>query len=196
MPPTSPRPASTVILLRRGGKHAERALEVLMVQRNPAARFMPGVWVFPGGAIDPSEKDDEDAHRFCAVRELAEEAGIEIDAGELIPYSRWITPEAVPIRFDTHFYVALAPAHSPPEPDGSEVVDARWFEPRAALESHRAGEMDLVFPTIKHLESLLEFRTSEEAVEAARSRPIGPVMPRVVGEGDDRRIVMPGEPDY
>ena len=73
---------------------------------------MPGVWVFPGGAVDPADGDGEAAHRAAAVRELAEEAGIEVPADELVAYSRWITPKAVPIRFDTRFYLALAPAHS------------------------------------------------------------------------------------
>src|ERR671924_1095302 len=136
-PAATPRPAATVILLRRGGKHAERGLQVLLVQRNPEARFMPGVWVFPGGSVDPDDGDGEAAHRAAAVRELAEEADIELPAEELVAYSRWITPKAVPIRFDTRFYLALAPAHSPPKPDGSETVDAGWFGPREALDRHQ-----------------------------------------------------------
>lgn len=192
-PPATPRPAATVILLRRGGKHAERGLEVLLVQRNPEARFMPGVWVFPGGAVDPADGEGEAAHRAAAVRELGEEAGIEIPAEELVAYSRWITPKVVPIRFDTRFYLALAPAHSPPRPDGSETIDAAWFQPQAALDSHRAGELSLVFPTIKHLESLLGFVNSADALEAARRREVKPVEPEVVGKGDQRRIVLPDE---
>jgi 8-oxo-dGTP pyrophosphatase MutT (NUDIX family) len=182
-----------VILLRRGGKHAERGIQVLLVQRNPEARFMPGVWVFPGGAVDPADGEGEPAHRAAAVRELAEEAGIEIAAEELVPYSRWITPKTVPIRFDTRFYLALAPAHSPPEPDGSETVDAGWFQPQAALDSHHAGELSLVFPTIKHLESLVGFANSAEALEAARRHDVKPVEPEVVGEGEERRIVLPDD---
>jgi 8-oxo-dGTP pyrophosphatase MutT (NUDIX family) len=191
--PAVPRPAATVILLRRGGQHADRELEVLLVQRNPEARFMPGVWVFPGGAVDAEDGEGEPAHRLCAARELAEEAGIELDPEELVPYSRWITPKLVPIRFDTRFYVALAPAHSPPKPDGSETVDAGWFRPQAALDAHHAGELPLVFPTIKHLESLLGFANSAEAMEAASRRDVRPVEPEVVGEGKERRIVLPDE---
>jgi 8-oxo-dGTP pyrophosphatase MutT (NUDIX family) len=191
--PATPRPAATVILLRRGGKHAERGLEVLLVQRNPEARFMPGVWVFPGGAVDPADGEGEASHRAAAVRELAEEAGIEIPADELVAYSRWITPKVVPIRFDTRFYLALAPAHSPPRPDGSETIDAAWFHPQAALDSHRAGELSLVFPTIKHLESLVGFANSADALEAARRREVKPVEPEVIGHGEDRRIVLPDE---
>ena len=146
--PAVPRPAATVILLRRGGKHRERGLELLLVKRNPEARFMPGVWVFPGGSVDSDDGDGEAAHRAAGARELAEEAGIEVDADDLVAYSRWITPKIVPIRFDTRFYLALAPAHSPPKPDGSETVDAGWFEPQRALDMHHAGELSLVFPTI------------------------------------------------
>jgi 8-oxo-dGTP pyrophosphatase MutT (NUDIX family) len=191
--PPVPRSAATVILLRRGGKHAWRGLELLLVQRNPEARFMPGVWVFPGGAVDPADGDGEVAHRAAAVRELAEEAGIRVDADDLVAYSRWITPRVVPVRFDTRFYLALAPAHSPPQPDGSETVDAGWFEPRRALDLHYADQLPLVFPTIKHLESLAGFASAEEALETARRREVKPVEPEVVGEGDERRIVLPDE---
>jgi 8-oxo-dGTP pyrophosphatase MutT (NUDIX family) len=191
--PATPRPASTVILVRRGGKHADRALELLLVQRNPEARFMPGVWVFPGGALDEDDGSGDEGFKACAVRELNEEAGIEVDPGELVAYSRWITPKVVPIRFDTYFFLALAPAHSPPKPDGSETVDAGWFTPKDALGRHHKGEMSLVFPTIKHLESLLPYANAAEALDAARSREVKPVEPRVVGEGEDRRIVLPDE---
>jgi 8-oxo-dGTP pyrophosphatase MutT (NUDIX family) len=154
---------------------------------------MPGVWVFPGGAVDSTDGDGEEAHRAAAVRELAEEARISLPADELIAYSRWITPKVVPIRFDTRFYLALAPAHSPPTPDGSETVDADWFQPQRALDMHAGGELPLVFPTIKHLESLLGFNNSAEALEAARSREVKAVEPEVVGEGDEQRIVLPDD---
>ena len=192
-PPATPRPAATVILLRRGGKHTERGLELLLVQRNPEARFMPGVWVFPGGAVDAEDGEGEAGHRACAARELREEAGIEVDAGDLVAYSRWITPRVVPVRFDTRFYLALAPAHSPPKPDGSEAVDAGWYSPAGALEMHGRDEMPLVFPTIKHLESLLPYESAKQALEAARRREVRPVEPEVVGEGEERRIVLPDE---
>jgi 8-oxo-dGTP pyrophosphatase MutT (NUDIX family) len=197
--PVTPRPASTVILLRRSGKHRSRGLEVLLVRRNPEARFMPGVWVFPGGAVDAGDRGggDEVTYRACAARELREEAGIDLGADpEMILWSRWITPEVVPIRFDTWFYLALAPPHSPPRPDGEETVDAGWFEPAAALASHRDGEIDLVFPTIKQLEALSEFQTAEEALDAARRSEVEPILPKVTGEASERRVVLPGEPGY
>ena len=190
--PNEPRPAATIILLRRGGRHSQRELEVLMVKRGERSSFMPGVWVFPGGGIEPGEDP-----AGCAARELAEETGIELsDDTEILPWSRWITPEAAPVRFDTHFLVALAPPHSPPRPDGAEVSEAGWFAPRAALEAGRAGEMKLVFPTIKNLETLLAYSRSGEVIDAARERVVEPILPRVVGTPAEHRILLPGDEGY
>jgi len=210
MVPATPRRAASLIMLRRGGKHRQGGVEVLLLRRSSEASFMPGVWVFPGGVVESDEAaapgiaagvatpdPEELAHRACAVRELREEAGIELPADvELLPWSRWITPEIVPVRFDTRFYVTIAPPHSPPRPDGSETTDAAWIPPRDALDRHRAGELSLVFPTIKHLESLLPYPSAAEVLAAARDRTIEPVLPRVVGEGSERRVVLPGEPGY
>lgn len=195
--PSTPRPAASVILLRRGGKHGGRALEVLMLKRSEEAAFMPGVWVFPGGATDPEDGAGETGYRAAAVRELEEEAGIALpDPGELVLFTRWITPEMVKTRFDAWFFLALAPPHSPPKPDGVETTDAAWFQPRAALDACAAGQLALVFPTIKQLEQLLPFSTSEEAIEASRGRAVEPILPKVIGSKEDHRVVLPGDPDY
>lgn len=195
--PSEPRPAASVVLLRRGGKHADRALEVLLLKRTESATFMPGVWVFPGGSVDECDGEDEASFRACAVRELAEEAGIELPAGEeMVLFSRWITPEVVSRRFDAWFFLALAPAHTPPVPDGVETTEARWFEPRAALDAHAAGDLVLAFPTINQLESLLPFATSEEAIEIHRGHEIEPILPKIIGTREDHRVVLPGDPDY
>ena len=195
--PAVPRPAASVVLLRRGGKHSQRVLEVLLLKRTESAKFMPGVWVFPGGAVDPGDGDGEAGYRACAIRELAEEASIELAAEEeLVLFSRWITPEVVSRRFDAWFFLALAPAHTPPQPDGVETVEARWFEPRAALDAQAAGELALAFPTIKQLESLLPFPTATEAIDAHRDGEVGPILPKVIGTPDEHRVVLPGDPDY
>lgn len=195
--PATPRPSASVVLLRRGGKHGDRSLEVLLLKRTEGAAFMPGVWVFPGGAVDAEDGEGEAGHRACAVRELAEEASIELPSDEeLVLFARWITPEAVPIRFDAWFFLALAPAHSPPTPDGIETTEAGWFEPRTALEANASGELSLSFPTVKQLEALRAFRTSAEAIEAHRDRAVEPILPKIVGEGDARKVVLPGEPEY
>jgi 8-oxo-dGTP pyrophosphatase MutT (NUDIX family) len=195
--PSTPRQAASVVLLRRGGKHAQRALEVLMLRRSEEAKFMPGVWVFPGGSVDECDGAEEAGLRACALRELAEEAGIELSAEEeLVPFTRWITPELIATRFDAWFFLALAPAHTPPQADGVETTEARWFEPAAALAAHTAGEIVLSFPTQKQLGWLAEFATSDEALAAYRERTVEPILPKVVEDGAEPRVVLPGEPGY
>jgi 8-oxo-dGTP pyrophosphatase MutT (NUDIX family) len=195
--PSEPRPAASVVLLRRGGKHGDRELEVLLLKRSEEARFMPGVWVFPGGAVDPGDGDGEAGYRACAARELAEEAAIELPADEeLVLFSRWITPAVISRRFDAWFFLALAPAHTPPRADGVETTEAGWFRPAAALEAQAAGELALAFPTVSQLQSLVPFRTSDEALAAHRDRPVEPILPVVVGDRENHRVVVPGDPDY
>jgi 8-oxo-dGTP pyrophosphatase MutT (NUDIX family) len=194
--PATPRPAASVVLLRRGGKHSQRALEVLLLQRSPDAGFFPGAWVFPGGSVDPVDGEGPDGFRACALRELQEEAGIDLPAEEeLIPFCRWITPEVISRRFDAWFFIALAPAHTPPTVDGGEIVDARWFEPAAALAGADQGELSLAFPTRIQLGWLAEHPTSAAALAAYRGRSVEPLQPEVIGEGEDIRIVLPGIAD-
>lgn len=197
-PPSTPRPAASIVLLRRGGRHSQRALEVLMLRRSEKARFMPGVWVFPGGSLDAADGADEAGLRACAVRELAEEAGIELEADEeLVPFTRWITPELIATRFDAWFFLALAPPHTPPRPDGVETTEAGWFRPAEALAAQEAGELVLSFPTVTQLGWLAEFGTSDEALAAYRERSVEPILPKVIAdEGPEPRVVLPGDPDY
>jgi 8-oxo-dGTP pyrophosphatase MutT (NUDIX family) len=208
--PAPARQAATVILLRPGAEGPE----VLLVQRNPAARFMGGVWVFPGGAVDSADAEsdrtgapaggaridaaeDDRAHRTAALRELREEASIELaDPAELVKFSRWITPAEVKMRFDTHFFLAALPAGQEPVIDGEECVDVGWFTPQAALEAHREQRIVLVFPTIKHLEQLSPFTSVEELLAHARGRRVEPVQPRVVVSGEIARVLLPGEEGY
>jgi 8-oxo-dGTP pyrophosphatase MutT (NUDIX family) len=180
--PSPPRLAATVVVLRGG---AER-LEVLMGRRTPKARFMGGAWVFPGGSVD----GDEDL-RATAVREVEEEVQIALrDPAALVPFARWITPPEVSIRFDTYFFLAVAPDGAEAIPDGSEIVDARWFEPARALEGSEAGDLLMVFPTIKNLEVLARFDSADALLEWASTHEVRPVQPRVEGQGETARIVL------
>jgi 8-oxo-dGTP pyrophosphatase MutT (NUDIX family) len=190
---TPPRQAATVIVLRGGAE----ALEVLLVKRTPHARFMGGVWVFPGGAVDAGEGEGDAAHRIAAVRELQEEAGIVVDdPGALVKFSRWITPAEVVVRFDTHFFLAPLPDGQEATIDGDEIVDEGWFTPAGALAAHERGEIELVFPTIKHLEQIGSFASADALLEYADGREVGPVQPRVVTDGETARLLLPGDPGY
>lgn len=187
------RQAASIILLRGG----DETLELLLVRRTPKARFMGGVWVFPGGAVDTHEGEGDTAHRRAAVRELEEEAGIGgIAPASLVKFSQWITPEAVKIRFDTHFFLAEAPAGAEPVIDREEVVDFGWFTPQDALRAGEAGAIALVFPTIKHLEQFSLFPTAAALIAHAAAREVQPVLPKVVMSGETARVLLPGEPGY
>jgi len=187
-PEIPPRVAASVIVLR----DSTDGPEVLLVQRNPNARFMGGAWVFPGGAVDSDENVQQ-----TALRELAEEAAVHVaDPAELTPFSRWITPAEVKIRFDTWFFVVRSPDEANPEVDGGECVDLRWSSPRAALEAHASGDLPLVFPTFTHLEELSAFAALDELIAHARARGVHAVLPRVVLRGDAIHVLLPGEPGY
>jgi 8-oxo-dGTP pyrophosphatase MutT (NUDIX family) len=208
--PTEPRQAASVIVLRGGAE----ALEVLLLRRNPKARFMGGAWVFPGGAVDTGDvaeggtaRDEparlagepvlDSAHRAAAVREVAEEAGLALpDPAALVKFSRWITPAQIVTRFDTHFFLTPAPPGQEPHVDGGETVDLAWHTPAGALAAHRRGGLELVFPTIKHLEQLATFETADTLLEWATGREVVAVEPRVRISGETARVVLPGEPGY
>ena len=187
---TVPRVAASVIVLR----DTDAGPEVLLVQRNPDARFMGGAWVFPGGAV---HDEDGDA-AGTGVRELEEEAALRIDdPATLVPWSRWITPAQVKIRFDTWFFVARAPEGAQATCDGEECVDARWLRPQDALDAGRSGDLLLVFPTVRHLQELAILESVEHGLDIARQRRIQPVEPRVVlDQGGVARVLLPGEDGY
>ena len=188
-PETPARVAASVIVLR----DSPEGPEVLLVQRNPAQRFMGGAWVFPGGAVHGEETPAE-----AGLRELDEEASLRLDAGAnaLVPFSRWITPAEVKVRFDTSFFVVAAPDGADPQIDGDECVGLVWRRPTDALADYGRGELQLVFPTIKHLEQLAEHASVAATIEAARARDVQPVQPRIVVSGDSARVLLPGEPGF
>jgi 8-oxo-dGTP pyrophosphatase MutT (NUDIX family) len=193
-PVVDARPAASAILLR----DSAAGPEVLLLRRNPKARFMGGAWVFPGGSVhEADEREGVPGPVAAAMRETEEEAGLLIgDAGELVPFSRWITPAQVKIRFDTWFFIARAPSGAEPEIDNAEVVAARWLRPQDALDAGARDELLLVFPTIKHLEELAKFTSVDHALQEARRRKVMPVEPRVLVDGGVARVLMPGEPGY
>jgi 8-oxo-dGTP pyrophosphatase MutT (NUDIX family) len=186
---TEPRPAASLIVMR----DSREGPQVLLVQRNPEQKFMGGAWVFPGGAVHAEDADPA----ATALRELEEEAGLRLPQDPpVVAFSRWITPQEVKVRFDTHFFLARAPDGAEPTPDGAECVDARWLRPKDALEAYSRDELMLVFPTIKHLEQLAAFASADEVLAHARGREVVPVQPRVVMAGEVARVLLPGEPGY
>lgn len=104
------------------------------------------------------------------------------DARALTLFSHWITPPSEPRRYNTHFFFAIAPPNQAARADAHETHDGMWIAPARALELHRAGALHLVYPTIKHLERLRSFRSADEALHYAATKPILTVMPSAAAD--------------
>ena len=163
-----PIPAATVVLVR----DAAAGLETLMLHRSSTLAF-GGMWVFPGGRVDPEDAagtaSEEEAARRAAVREAFEEAGLRCDAPSLVAFSHWVPPPIAPKRYATWFFIAPAPAGAVTV-DGAEIHDAAWMRPTDALARRDAGEIELAPPTWMTLRHLAGFADVAAAVADARGR--------------------------
>ena len=121
----------------------------------------------------------ESAARRAAVREAGEEAGIHIDPRDLIYFSHWITPEESPKRYDTWFFIASVNSMAV-RVDGSEIHEYRWLSPSDALESQRAGRIQLMPPTFVTLTELSRFDKAAAVLDYYRGSPPARYLPRIV----------------
>lgn len=235
------RPAATVMLLREPAG----VPEVYLLRRASTMAFAPGMYAFPGGAVDPRDAFVEvdwvapdhrlglpsDAARAvvcAAVREVFEETGVLLagasrdtvladvsapdweDAraaveartigfaellrerglvlrGDLLaPWSRWITPEHEPRRYDTHFFVTRLPQGQLTRRAGGEASHAEWLSPAAA------ADLPMLLPTQVTLSELAGFRSVAAAMAAAAGRDAAtPVRPRLVTDPDGSVRLVP-----
>jgi 8-oxo-dGTP pyrophosphatase MutT (NUDIX family) len=213
-----PRAASTTLVLRDGAQGPE----VLMVKRSAQASFMPGSYVFPGGAVDAADADapiDEPraslverigrvtgvgdrapAHAVAALRECREECALDLGSTRMLqPWSRWVTPLGLPKRFDTVFFVARAPDGQVPRADEGETVTLEWVKPRRALDGHAAGTFQMEFATVSTVRSLLPFAdVAAIMAHAAAQRVLQAVHPRLTLDAQRRitGVLLAGEPGY
>jgi 8-oxo-dGTP pyrophosphatase MutT (NUDIX family) len=163
--PSRAMPAATVVVVRPGSA----GLETLMLRRSSRGAF-GGMWVFPGGRVDPGDFEGLDpadalgAARRAAVREAQEEAGLEIDPARMRPFAHWTPPSSAPAVFPTWFFITAAPA-GPVAIDGHEIHDHAWMHPADALRRRDAGEIELAPPTWVTLHRLGAFRDPEGAFE-------------------------------
>jgi 8-oxo-dGTP pyrophosphatase MutT (NUDIX family) len=145
-PGTEAVPAATVVLLRDGAE----GLETLMVRRSSKLEFAGGMWVFPGGRVDPDDIPDDgdviEAARRAAVREAREEADLVVDGSAMVPFAHWVPPPVAPKRYATWFFMGPAPSGAVTV-DGGEIHDHRWLAPTEALARRDAGEIELAPPT-------------------------------------------------
>lgn len=171
--------AATVILLRDNpnppsGQVGTSGLEILMLKRNSKIAF-GGMWVFPGGRIDPEdwhgvdEGDDLGASRRAAEREALEECGLAVDTRSMHPFSHWTPPKTTPRRFLTWFFAARAGAGEV-KIDHGEIHESAWMSPAEALRRRHAGEIEIAPPTFVSLSELTAFRNVDHALEAIQAR--------------------------
>ena len=160
--------------------------------------------------------------KVCAIREVFEETGIlladtnadasfrkELLSGsarfadlfddpdtllhDLVWTARWITPEGIPKRFDTWFFLATARENAEALPENRECVEAIWITPDEALRRERAGEMPLLFPTIRNLAAIAGQSSARELLESRRRAVVTTTRPVLIVEGQRKRIVLPEE---
>ncbi len=187
-------------------RDADTGPEVLLLKRNKALLFAGGVWVFPGGALDPDDwdaagQDEERAARLAAAREAQEEAGLEVDPDTMVQISHWTTPVAEPRRFYTWFYLALVPPAGDESGadvaiDGGEIHDYRWLPVRDAVALHEAGELALFPPTIMTLRALLGYLSAEDALIGTAARDPVSVLPVFATTAEPVQVMFEGDAGY
>jgi 8-oxo-dGTP pyrophosphatase MutT (NUDIX family) len=130
--------------------------------------------------------------------DLCRAEGLLLSAGDIHYFAHWITPRGAPRRYDTRFFVAAAPPGQIAAHDAGETIADVWISPHDALARHRAGEIDIIFPTIRNLQVIGRFATSAALLRAAEeaSSAVPAIEPRVVPDGNGMRIVLPGDPGY
>jgi 8-oxo-dGTP pyrophosphatase MutT (NUDIX family) len=122
--------------------------------------------------------------------------GMLLTLDELVPYAHWITPEGMPKRFDTWFFLAAAPPEQAGAHDGKESTDSIWVSPREALAGGESGRFKLPFPTTRNLIKLGKHRTVRSALDDARGKPVVTVMPVMTRENGGRQLRIPAEAGY
>ena len=193
---SEPVAAATVLLLRDG----RDGLETLMLRRNSKIAF-GGMWVFPGGRVDPADcegcdAEDDLAHaRIAAVREAAEETGLSIEPQAMHPFAHWTPPPITPRRFLTWFFAAAAPEGRVTIDDG-EIHEHRWMSPAEAIERRDAAEIELAPPTWVSLFELSRWRNVEHALDALRRRAPERFATRIVVEGGGPLALWHGDAGY
>jgi hypothetical protein len=123
---------------------------------------------------------------------VQEETGLVLDPQSLMPWSRWITPELEPKRYDTLFFLGTVAADAEVAIDGGETVGHRWLTPEAALAASANGEIGLPPPTQITLAELAAHATRDAMLAAAGVIP--EILPELVVEGDTSWLVLPGDP--
>jgi 8-oxo-dGTP pyrophosphatase MutT (NUDIX family) len=201
-PPVPARRAATVVLMREKGNTFE-----VYAHRRVVAMVFGGMYAFPGGSVDPADaladhpgwsqrlglpRADASAVVAAAIREVEEETGVRLTDDLLFPWSRWITPDFEPRRFDTWFFVALLPEGQDARDISGEADRTIWITPADALAGYAAGELAMLPPTVVTMHDLAAYPRIVDVVAASAgrdaSRPIEPRM-EIAADGSARLLL-------
>ena len=129
-------------------------------------------------------------------RQFLEQHNLRLACDQLVAFAHWITPQMMPKRFDTHFFVAAAPPDQVALHDGHESVDSVWITPRDALEGATSRRYTVIFPTLRQIEKLSHATSPTDAIERARRAPIVTVTPWTEQRADGAYLCIPVESGY
>ena len=121
---------------------------------------------------------------------------LQLACDQLIHFAHWITPPMMPKRFETHLYLAIAPADHVALHDGYESVDSIWIAPGTAVAQAKSGQRTVIFPTLRNLEKLATASSVGEALDNARASSIVPVLPWTEHREDGQYLCIPTEAGY
>jgi 8-oxo-dGTP pyrophosphatase MutT (NUDIX family) len=172
------------VLVRDG----DDGLETLMLRRNSRGAF-GGMWVFPGGRVDPEDGEGEAGARRAAVRETFEEASLVLDPAALVPFAHWTPPPVAPKRFATWFFLVAAPV-GVVAVDGQEIHEHEWIAPSAAMARRDAGEIELAPPTFVTLYQLAQSHDVASALARAAARPFECFSTRVMKDAAGELVAV------
>jgi len=184
------RDAATVVLMRPCADGD--GFEVFLQRRVRSMAFAAGMSVFPGGAREPADE----SLAATAVRETHEETGVTVTAAHLVPWSRWVTPEGEPRRYDTLFFVVPLPEGQHPVATGTEMDATVWMRPGDALVALAAGELAMMPPTAITLRELAACVDIASVLSSAGGRRLDPIRPRILDDEEGIRIELPGGEIY
>lgn len=145
--------------------------------------------------------DASDVKRMAAYRRavnggdlafvaMLRSVGLRLDLRGLEYVAHWITPVGPPRRYDTRFFVALAPDGQLATHDAGETVADQWLRPDDALRAHARGEFDMMFPTIRNLEAIASFTSAREVLAYARSLATIPSIEPQIVERDGKIVIL------
>ena len=141
-------------------------------------------------------RDDVDNERRT-IAEIAVQEDLHLDVGQLHYFSRWITPLGAHRRYDTRFFVCAAPEGQEVVEDSRELIGTQWLTPAEALRRHDAGDITMIFPTVRTLVALSRFERADAVLDHARAQSrVEGILPTISDGDDGMRIVLPGDPEH